>query len=323
MSVSVVIPNWNGRERLESLLKQLACQTSPIAEIIVVDNGSEDGSAKLADSLGARVIRFDKNLGFSVAVNRGMQECRSSLVAIINNDVGLEPHWLETLVAHVEEPGVWFATGKLLNAAHRTTIDGSFDAISRGGCAWRCGHGRPDGPAWSKTREILFPPFTALVIKTELFDRLGGLDERLESYMEDVDFGLRSAAKGYTGRYVPEAVAVHTGSATLGPWNPRTVRQIARNQLLLVAKHYPIGFVSKYGWAIAVAQLLWGVVALRHGAGAAYFRGKIEALRMFREFRGTGDASIPRILRESERQILDLQRETGFDWYWRLYFALS
>lgn len=322
MSVSVVIPNWNGSQRLETLLKQLPAQTSPIAEVIVVDNGSQDNSVDIAASLGARVIRFERNAGFSAAVNRGVAECNSTCVAILNNDVRLQPDWLARLVAQLEVPGVWFATGKLLNAKRPDTVDGSFDAISRGGCSWRCGHGRADGPVWNKGGEVFFPPFTALVMKTDLFRRVGGLDERLESYLEDVDFGLRSGSKGYTGSYVPGAVAFHEGSATLGEWNPRTVRQIARNQVLLVAKHYPIGFVWKFGWPIAVGQLLWGLVALRHGTGVAYLRGKIEGLRMFRQMRGAGDAAIPAILLESERQILELQRQTGFDWYWRIYFAL-
>jgi GT2 family glycosyltransferase len=323
MNVSVVIPNWNGEKRLETLLKQLTLQTSPISEIIVVDNGSHDGSTRVAALLGAKVIRFEKNLGFTAAVNRGVEESRSPLIAILNNDVRLEPNWLEVLVAHAEEPDVWFASGKLLNAQQESQIDGCFDAISRGACPWRCGHGRPDGPAWSKERQIRFAPFTAVVVKKELFQRVGGLDERLESYLEDVDFGLRSASNGYTGRYVPQAVAFHEGSATLGAWNPGTVRQIARNQLLLVAKHYPIGFVSQFGWAIAVGQLLWGLIALRHGTGFAYLRGKIEGLRMFRQVRGGRNDAIPALLLESEREILELQRETGFDWYWRLYFALS
>ncbi|MEO8125625.1 MAG: glycosyltransferase family 2 protein [Bryobacteraceae bacterium] len=323
MSVSVVIPNWNGGRRLETLLKQLPLQTSPIEEIIVVDNGSEDGSPEIALSLGARVIRFDRNKGFTAAVNRGVQECTSPFVAILNNDVCLQSDWLERLVAQLEVPGVWFAAGKLLSAGRRDFIDGSFDAISRSGCSWRCGHGRPDGPIWNQPRTIFFPPFTALLMKTELFRRIGGLDERLESYLEDVDFGLRGAAKGYNGVYVPGAVAYHEGSATLGPWNQRTVHQIARNQLLLVAKHYPIGFVWKFGWPIAVGQLLWGLIAMRHGAGSAFVRGKMEGLRMFRQMRGPGDNAIPRILLESERQLRELQRQTGFDWYWRIYFALS
>jgi len=323
MKVSVVIPNWNGRHRLETLLKQLSAQTCPIAEVIVVDNGSEDRSADIAVELGARVIRLPTNLGFSVAVNRGVRECRSPLVAILNNDVALGPDWLERLVVEVEAPGVWFATGKMLSATRRTVIDGTFDAISRAGCAWKCGHGRADGPAWDTPREISFPPFTAILIKAALFQLLGGLDERLESYLEDVDFGLRSASKGYTGRYVPGAVAFHEGSATLGAWNARTVRQIARNQILLIAKHYPVGFIWKYGWPIAVGQLLWGFVAIRHGAGIAYLRGKIEGLRLFHQFRGAGENAIPQILGASERQIFDLQKQTGFDWYWRIYYALS
>ena len=323
MSVSVVIPNWNGGGRLETLLKQLPQQTSPIAEVIVVDNGSADNSVEIASSLGARVITFQKNLGFSAAVNRGVAECKSHFVAILNNDVQLQPDWLARLVAQVEIPGVWFATGKLLKANRSNTLDGSFDAVSRGGCPWRCGNGRPDGPIWNQPRTIFFSPFTALVMKTELFALVGGLDERFESYLEDVDFGLRGASKGFTGRYEPGAIAFHEGSATLGTWNPRTVHQIARNQLLLIAKHYPIGFVWKFGWPIALAQLLWGFVAVRHGAGAAYLGGKIEGLRMFRQMRGAGDDAIPGILLESEQQILELQRETGFDWYWRIYFALS
>lgn len=323
MSVSVVIPNWNGSGRLETLLKQLPQQTSPIAEVIVVDNGSVDNSVQIASSLGARVISFQQNLGFSAAVNRGVAECRSTFVAILNNDVQLQPDWLARLVAQVEIPGVWFATGKLLKADRPNTLDGSFDAVSRGGCAWRCGYGRRDGAVWNQPRTIFFPPFTAFVMETKLFALVGGLDERFESYLEDVDFGLRIASKGYAGSYVPDAVAFHEGSATLGTWNQRTVHQIARNQVLLIAKHYPTGFVWKFGWPIALAQLLWGFLAVRHGAGAAYVGGKIEGLRMFRQMRGAGDGAIPRILLESERQILELQRETGFDWYWRIYFALS
>jgi GT2 family glycosyltransferase len=323
MNVSVVIPNWNGRQRLETLLKQLSLQTSPISEVIVVDNGSQDGSPELAEQLGARVIRFADNRGFSVAVNCGVNACRTELVAILNNDVEPRHDWLERLKAQITPSHVWFATGKLLNSTDQSMIDGAFDAICRGACAWRCGQGRADGPAWNAPREVQLPPFTALLMKAELFRRIGGLDERFESYLEDVDFGIRSASKGYTGRYVPDAVALHAGSATLGAWNARTARQIARNQLLLVAKHYPIGFVWKYGWPIALAQLLWGLVAFRHGAGLAYLRGKLEGLQMFGQLRGAGDQNIADLLSKSEQQIHELQRETGFDWYWRLYFALS
>ncbi len=326
MNVSVVIPNFNGIKYLEPLMKQLSSSrslTTELDEVVVVDNGSDDGSAECAEKLGARVIRLEQNLGFSVAVNRGIREARCPTVAVLNNDLELGPDWFSRLCMALDEPGVWFATGKLLRASSQQVIDGSFDAICRGGCAWRCGEGRPDGPLWNVQRTIQFAPFTAVLIRKELFERIGDLDERLESYLEDVDFGLRCAAKGYSGVYIPGAVAYHVGSGTLGRWNPRTVSQIARNQVLLLAKHYPRSLLFRYGWPIALAHLLWGLIALRHGAGLAYIRGKLEGLRLFSKMRGLPDPAIETVLVSSERLILELQREAGFDPYWKIYFALS
>ena len=77
-----------------------------------------------------------------------------------------------------------------------------------------------------------------MLYRAEVFRQVGLLEESFESYLEDVDFGLRCAAQRITGRYVPDARAVHVGSAALGRWHPETVRRIARNQLLLVARHY-------------------------------------------------------------------------------------
>lgn len=325
--VTVVVPNWNRRDLLERLLGGLARQTHPIEEIVVADNGSTDGSAEVASAAGARVIQMGRNTGFSPAVNRGIRAARTEWLAIVNNDVEPAPDWLERLLEAVERERTWFAAGKLLNAERRDLMDGAFDTISRGGCSWRAGHGRPDGPEWDRPREIRFAPFTAALFRTELFERVGLLDERFESYLEDVDFGLRCAKKGYRGVYEPRAVAYHAGSATLGVWHRENVRRISRNQLLLVAKHFPRGWFRRYGWPVAVGQFLWGLVALRHGAGFAFLRGKAEALRRFRALRAVpadqaaGDFGW--ILEESERELFMLQQRTGFDLYWSLYFALT
>jgi len=158
---------------------------------------------------------------------------------------------------------------------------------------------------------------------------VGRLDETFESYLEDVDFGLRCAARGLWGSYEPRAVATHLGSATLGAWHADTVRRMARNQVFLVAKHYPFRECVRFVWPIGVAQTLWGGLALRHGRGFAFLRGKIEGLARFRAVRrraaaGDGFAEgLSKVLRESEREILSLQRRAGFDLYWRLYFALT
>jgi GT2 family glycosyltransferase len=323
--VTAIVPTWNRRALLERLLGCLARQSQPVEEVLVVDNGSDDGSAEVAERAGARVIRMGSNQGFSRAVNRGIRESHTPWLAIVNNDVEPGANWLERLALALQEPDLWFATGKLLCMDESGSIDGTYDLVSRGACAWRAGRHRKDGPVWSVARRIQFAPFTAALFRAELFRRVGLLDDGFESYLEDVDFGLRCALKGYKGVYVPDAVAYHRGSATLGVWHKDTVQRLARNQVLLVAKHYPRKFLLRYGWPILAGQLLWGLVALRHGAGLACLRGKLEGIRRFRDERAQvrDVPGLGAVLEESEREIRALQKSTGYDLYWRLYFALT
>jgi len=324
-TVTALIPTYNQRDLLETLLRNLRRQTRPPDEVLVIDDGSDDGSAAVASQSGANVLEMGMNTGFCRAVNRGIREANGDYLAIINNDVELDEAWLERLVADLEASGASFAAGKLLRAGSVSIIDGSHDEISRAACPWRCGEGRNDGPLWSEPKAISLASFTAVLFRREVFSELGLLDEAFESYLEDVDFGLRCAGAGRGGRYVPEATALHRGSATLGAWNPRKVRLLSRNQLLLVAKHYPRYWWVRLGWPVLVGQLLWGGVAFRHGTGWAFLRGKLDGLRMFRRIRRNrgGSAATVRFLKESEDRIERLQRESGFDWYWRLYFALT
>jgi GT2 family glycosyltransferase len=322
-SVTVIVPVWNRRDLLERFLGGLRAQTYPIAEAVVVDDGSLDGSAELAESLGARTVRMGAHGGFAKAVNRGIRESRTPLVAIVNNDVDLAPDWLEKLAAALE-PGVWFATGRILQAASPDRIDATYDALCRGGTPWRVGHARQDGPAFREPCQIWSAPFTAALFRAALFQQAGMLDERFESYLEDVDFGLRCALAGCAGRYAPDAVAWHQGSATLGRWHPEITRRIARNQVFLIAKHYSGGLLWRYAWPIAVAQTLWGLVAVRHGAGRPWVVGKVEGFRRFGEFRNAAAGKVvAETLYASEREIHRVQRQSGADLYWTLYFLLT
>jgi GT2 family glycosyltransferase len=162
-------------------------------------------------------------------------------------------------------------------------------------------------------------PATAALFRTELFRRVGPLDTAFESYLEDVDFGLRCALEGLRGAYVPDAVAYHWGSASLGKWSPEMVRLIARNQVYLVSKHYPL---RQFWWPILVGQFLWGLVAMRHGTGWAFVRGKLAAAAHPHPS-GSASPRLAKILQDSEFQIRATQRRTGFDFYWRVYFLLT
>jgi GT2 family glycosyltransferase len=318
LTVAAVIPHWNRRDLLEPLFSSLRAQTHPFDEIILVDNGSTDGSAELAER-HATILRLEENLGFAAAVNRGIASTHADWIAILNNDVTLAPDWLEQLIK-TDAP---FVTGKILNAADHSLIDGTFDEISRGACAWRCGSGQPDSPTWNVPRPMQFAPMTAAIFRRSLLQEIGPLDENFGSYLEDVDFGIRCALAGFEGRYIPTAIAYHRGSATRGTWNNDTVKQISRNQILLAVKH----FNGEPRWPIVVGQMLWGLVALRHLRGFSYLRGKISgwktARALYRNNRNATKHRISTVATISEREIFLLQQQTGFEWYWRVYFWLS
>ena len=275
-AVTVVVPVWNRRELLERLMAALARQTCPPEEIVVVDNGSTDGAPEAAEKIGARTIRMGANAGFARAANRGIAEARTPWVALVNNDVEPACDWLQKLNDAASDSRAWFVTGKLLQESNPDRLDGTWDAISRAACAWRVGHGHLDTPEFSDTQKILFASATATLYRRELFARIGPFDVRFESYLEDVDLGLRCALAGLEGIYVPHAVALHRGSATLGNWHPRIVRLIARNQVLLIAKHYSNRNILHWFWPILAGQALWGCLAVRHGAGLDFVRGKWE-----------------------------------------------
>jgi GT2 family glycosyltransferase len=323
MSIAAVVPVWNGRPLVERLIASLERQTQPASEILIIDNGSTDGAPELARQHGARVIKMGCNAGFAMAVNRGIRECRAEWIAVLNSDVELAPDYFAILA----RTDAWFATGKILSTGSPNHIDGTFDAICRGGTAWRVGAGRPDGKYFQQSRRIASAPWTAALFRAELFGRVGFLEERFESYLEDVDFGMRCAAQGMDGFYDSTAVAWHRGSATLGRWHKETVRRIARNQIFLLARHYPTAVCARWFWPILCAHLLWGVVATRHGAGLAWLHGVSQGIRGFSATpRGAApiDAKVlESLLRSGERTIREVQASTGYDAYWRLYFLLT
>ena len=319
MTISAIVPVWNGREPLERLLGTVAAQTRPAAETVVVDNGSSDGAPEMARAAGARVIAMGRNAGFAAAVNRGIRESAGQWIAVLNTDVELAPDYFERLA----EAQGWFATGKILRMGE-AGMDGAFDLLSRAGTAWRAGSGCADGPLFANRRAIFSAPWTAALFRRELFERVGYLEESFESYLEDVDFGVRCAQRELAGEYIPEAVAWHRGSATLGRLHPDTVRRMARNQVWLVARH----FAGMPLWPVVAGQALWGAVALRHGAGLAWARGKWEGMGGFGAARrkAEGQAGGPvllEFLRRNEREIRELQTAEGWDAYWRLYFLLT
>lgn len=324
MRVSAVIPTWNRADLVRSVLVNLRSQTLPPDEIIVVDNGSTDSTEAVARELGVLYVRFDSNRGFAVAVNEGVRQATGEWLLVLNNDVVLEPDWIERMLEATGSDDYSFGVGKLFQSGVANQLDGSWDLVSRGAYAWRCGYERPDGPVWAARREVALAPMTAALFHRAVFLAIGLLETRFESYYEDVDFGIRCALAGLKGVYEPAARAVHLGKATLGKRAGRVYFLSARNQVWLLAKHYPPHTLRRFFWPILVGQTLSLLAATRQGQGLAALRGKWQAMRQWTTFRTALPLAhrIEAVMAESEGEILSLQRKLGFDIYWRLYFSL-
>ena len=314
--ITAVIPVHNRADLLERLLATLREQTVQFAEVVIVDNASTDNAIDVATRFGCRVIPLGENGGFARAVNCGWRATKAEWVAILNSDVELDSRWLELLLAESETAS--FATGLILHAADRTIVDGTYDLVTRAGCAWRAGRGESRNTLSGAPVPIAIAPGTACLFRREVLQRMGGFEESFGSYLEDVDLGLRCLREGLTGVYVPSAIAWHHGSATLGAWNPQVVRLISRNQMLLVSRHYDRKLFWSCLWPILAGQLLWGFVAWRHGAALAWLAGKREGMRCFR-LAGKPNARIRDFFAASEGEIS--VRATGH--YWRWYFLLT
>jgi GT2 family glycosyltransferase len=321
VAVSVIIPAWNQPRLVASVLDNLRKQTSAPAEILVVDSGSTDDVAGVAVKAGARVVRLSENRGFAAAVNAGILESRSDWLPILNNDVELNPDWIETALRAAGEESAHFVIGKLLQMRSPERLDGTWDLISRAGCAWRCGWNAPDGDLWHQRRRVQFGSFTALLIERAIFDKAGLLDTRYDSYYEDVDFGIRCALAGFTGVYEPTAIGKHLGSATLGTGS-RSTYLISRNQVLLASK---FGIARLSRWRVLVGQALFVMTRVRQGTLGAALRGKWDGLRLSRSWRRYEPElhRIREMLEKSEADINRFQTLTGFDLSWKLYFVFT
>ena len=322
-SVSAIIPTWNRADLLRSILINLGGQTRPPDQVIVVDNGSTDATQLVAREFPVDLAVLPENRGFAAAVNEGIRRAKGDWLLILNNDVVLEPEWLARLLASAEQENALFAAGKLLRMDAQT-LDGSWDLVSRAAYAWRCGFGRPDGAVWSSRRKISFVPMTAALFHRRVFEQIGLLETRFESYYEDVDFGVRCVLAGIEGIYEPAAVALHMGKTTFGKGDRRVMFLSARNQVLLLAKHYPAETLRRFAWPILVGQVLAVLAAAKKGHLLAAVRGKWDGLRQWSTFRGEvkPGKAIEAAFSESELEIRKLQKQIGFDVYWRFYFSL-
>ena len=241
--ISVVVANWNGLRYLDHCLSSLAAQTYPAVEVIVVDNGSSDGSpAWIAEHFPAvHVIANSANRGFAVANNQGIAASRGPFVALLNNDAWAEPGWLTGLyAAAAPDDRIGMVASLMVSASQPERVDSAGICVDRCGISWDRGGGQ-SAAAWaSGPLEVFGACAGAALYRREMLDQLGGFDEDFFAYLEDVDLAWRGRWLGWQARYAPAARVHHIHSGTGGEGSGFKTYWLARNKIEMIIKNYPL-----------------------------------------------------------------------------------
>lgn len=319
--------NWNRRDLLLACLRSLDKQTTRDFDVIVVDNGSADGSPEIVEREypQVRIVRNDENRGFCAANNQGIQASRAEFIALLNNDAEAEPGWLKALLDALEaRPDCGMAASKILVWEDPGRIDKAGHLIYPDGQNRGRGSGEADRGQYDRIEETLWPDGCAAMYRREMLAEIGGFDEDLFAYADDAELGLRARIAGWRCIYAPAAVVRHHRGATLGLQSARRLELIERNRVLLAAKLFPWSLL----WmnpAYYLARIVSGIWEAAHGRGetalyagamgkltvaAALVRGDFQALallpRMLRKRR-----EVEGIRKLSPRQVRRLILENG------------
>jgi N-acetylglucosaminyl-diphospho-decaprenol L-rhamnosyltransferase len=213
--VDVVIPTWNGWAPLERCLATLGRQTVA-ARVIVVDNGSTDGTAERVAERGVELVRLEDNRGFAAAVNRGIAEGSAPIVVLVNNDVECDPQFVERIAAPLRADEAVGSAAALLLFPGRETIDSYGLELDRTLAAFARFAGSPYPATPLDEHHLAGPSGGAAAYRRRALDEVGGFDEAIFAYLEDAELALRLSAAGWRCAGARDAVGVHLGSATFG-----------------------------------------------------------------------------------------------------------
>jgi GT2 family glycosyltransferase len=237
--VAVVIVNYNGERLLPDCLAALAAQTRAPAEIVVADNGSRDGSLALlrAHHPDVRILELGHNFGFAGGANRGVAATSAPWACVLNSDATPAPDWLEQLMAAARDERTW-ALGSVLVSASSGRIESAGDQYDPAGFAYKLLRDHPLDALPAEPYPVFAAPGAAPVFRRDVFDALGGYEERFFLYYEDVDLAFRAVLAGYHALLVPRAQVVHRLGATTRS-HARARFYVARNSVWCAIRCMP------------------------------------------------------------------------------------
>jgi hypothetical protein len=281
-NICVVIPNWNGKELLKPCLDSVMAQKQP-CEVIIVDNGSTDGSAEYLKKHfpGAKVIELDKNYGFAGGVNAGIKVAMkdgADFIALLNNDAVAEPDWLGNLLETAEKhPQVGIVTSKILRK-DKKHLDSTGDFYSIWGLPFPRGRNEVDSGQYDTLTEVFAGSGGASLYRAKMLDEIGLFDEDFFAYFEDVDISFRAQLAGWRVNYEPTAVVYHAVGGTSSKLGGFSRYHSSKNFILLYTKNMPASLFWQYLPLFLLQWLRWLASGTMRGHLWSFLKGWLVAM---------------------------------------------
>jgi GT2 family glycosyltransferase len=269
-SVSIIVVGYKSRHHLSRCFTSLLLQDyAGSFEIFYVDNASPDGSAEFVRSVfpGILVLESARNLGYAAGNNFGAAHAYGRILVFLNPDTKTSPSWLTELIRPlIDDPTIGLTTSKILLMNEPETINTCGNEVSLAGITWCRGTGRP-ATEYAEDEDVAATSGCAFAIWRDLFQRLGGFDERFFMYLEDTDLSLRARAAGYRCRFAASSIVYHDYHLSL---TPAKIAFVERNRYLMLGKHLSLRSLVALAPEMALAEVLtWGYAALNGRATLA------------------------------------------------------
>lgn len=243
--VTIIIPNWNGKGVLRECLSSLSHLDYPNLEIVVVDNGSTDGSTSMIEKefSNVKLLINKKNLGFAGGCNIGIRAAKGDLICLFNNDAIAHPFWLYKVVEAFNSSPVGIVGCSICSSESKeVTLSAGMKIDAITGWSWQVDHGSRLG-CRLEPDSIDYLTGCAMLIRREVIDKIGLLDESYFLYGEDLDLCMRARRAGYECLVVPDAVVYHSGSYTRKKIRSQGYYLQMRGNFRTYFKHFPIRYM--------------------------------------------------------------------------------
>ena len=306
MRPAVYIPNHNGSRHLERVLRSLREQTRP-ADVVLVDNGSADDSVALVREgfPEVSVLELGRNVGFGPAINRAVREHPADPLILLNNDTECEPRFVEAMLDALDE-SVQMVAGVLVQERAPGLIDSAGVVADATLMGFDYLHGEPLSAAQAAP-DPLGPTGGAALYRRAAFEAVGGFDERIFLYYEDLDLALRMASAGARCRLAPEARALHAYSASLGAKSGEKFARTGWSRGYMLRRY---GVMSRPRLALRALALRGRHLRRPAADGPDRRRGSAGALRGWRDGGGLERRELDEsaLLDISQREALQMRR---------------